>query len=52
MLHLVWARIVRPVKVLVQIAEFTGYNFVKLVSKASKKTVLIETGSDAYISIV
>ena len=52
MLHLVWARIVRPVKILVHIANFAGCNFIKLVTKACKKPVLIETGSDARINIV
>ena len=52
MLHLVRAGTIRSVKVLVKVANFTGYNFIKLVAKARKKPVLIETGSDADVGIV
>lgn len=52
MLHLVWAGILRSVKILIHIANFTGGNFIKLVTKACKKPVLIEAGSDACVGIV
>lgn len=52
MIHLVWARIRWIVNILVHIANFTGCNFIKLVTKTCKKPVLIETGSKTYFGVI